>query len=270
MERFYIDNKAGEINNPNGKWGAFLPLPNGARASINSSVEGTASVWNVYRNSSDEIVIRYSFYIGKNEFWCDYNFPQNKLEYECQVNDEKNGQCPRDNIAAGLNRISSISSLMKKSVGEGFSLAPYSDGMEALKSGGYEITSPEGDVRYEKILWISPEKHEFWVNTDLAGFDAKEINHIHVEAPYMVYYELDEKTLLGHAVQFPIVIVFRNDMTSPYFYNNQPLIQIDGKRVDSVYKDCFSEKLVNEDAIENADKCLVEFLKGEYSWLNHQ
>jgi len=269
LEQFYVNKEAYETtDSPGGKWGTFLPLPKGARSSSSVSAEGTASIWDVYRNSNNEIILVYSFYIGEDRFWRVFNFSHDKLEYECKVNE----QCSLGKVITGFNSISGVSSpLEDMPLGGGFSLkTKYYGGYHALKSGGYEITSPNGDVRYEMVIWASQEKHEFGAPVDDELYwDAKEINHINAEALYMNYYKLDEKTLLGHATKLPIVIIFRNDMTSPYFHNNRSLIQIDGKRALSVYDYCISkESHIDKEALENADKCFVEFLKGEYPWLD--
>lgn len=268
LEKFYVKEETDKIkNNFGGKWGAFLPLPKFARWRSDSAAEETTSIWGVYRNSKNEIIILYSFYIDSAEFWRIFNFSQDKLEYECKVDDEQNDNCSVEKIAYGLNKVRRLSAL-KTPLGEGFYLIDSINGSYALQ-GGYEVISPEGDIRYEKIIWISPEKHEY-IN-DIIDIDTKEMNHIYVEKLTMVYYELDEKTLLGHALRFPIIIIFRNDMTSPYFKNNPSLIQIDGKRADSVYyDDCFfneGNESFMEEQIESLDKCFINFLKGEYSWL---
>ena len=269
LERFYVEKETDEINdNFDGKWGTFLPLPEGARWRADDAAEGTMSVRGVYRNSDDEIIIIYSFYVDKNMCWRVFNFSHNELEYECQGYGWN--QCLPDKMTAGLNRIRHVDTQSGASINEGFRLKNAMDGSYALRYGGYEVTSPDGDARYEKIIWISPEKHEFWVDTDRVDFDAKEINHIHAEAPYMIYYQLDEKTLLGHGIDAPIVVIFRNDMSSPYFENNPSFIQMDGKRADSVYGDCLSISYKNpvNELLERTDQCFIEFLKGEYPWLN--
>jgi len=275
IEQFYLKKEPdGTKNNLGEKWGVFLPFPKGASgdsvAMRGGVVEGTINIWDTYRNSNNEVVIVYSFYLDDNQFWRVFNFSQDKLEYECREDKEQKDQCSLNKITAGLRRMQNTGILSAAQINEGFTLNPgiTISKSYALRSGGYEIISPNGDIRYETIIWLSPEKHGLWVSRYSDGFDAKEISNIRAETPFMIYYEIDEKTILGRAANnAPIVVIFRNDMTSQYFNNNPSLIQMDGKRADAVYDDCLSETSMNAEYLENADKCFVEFLKGEYPWL---
>ena len=263
VESFYVDKQPNDIHHRiNGEWGMFLPLP-----------EEYYSFWlsGVYLNAKQEIIILYSLRIKHNEghFWRIFNLTRGILEHEYKVIADEKTQPWIDEKTAGLNEVRSASARVDTPIGEGFSLRDRQGwGTPVLRYGGFEITSPNGDTRYEKIIWISPKKHEFIVTTSHAT-DIKEVNYIHAEGKYLSLYKLDEKTLLGHLYGDETIhafIIFRNDMTSQYFENNPLLIQIDGKHIDSVYEDCISYD--SSDAYEKADKCLVEFLKGEYPWLN--
>ena len=259
LEQFYVEKQANDNLNIGEKWGAFLPLPDEYR---------NFRVSRVFLTSNQEIIILYAFSVKEkeNRFWRIYNFSQDVVD-EYQENAEQSAQHWIDEKTAGLNAIRSIdSSFRDVPTGEGFGL--YTEVIDnipyALQYGGYKVFSPNGDVRYEKVIWVTQEKHEYELLSGVA-LDIKTKNYIHLESPSMIYYKLDEKTLLGHGFSLPIVIIFRNDMTSPFFDNNSSFIQIDSKNVKSVYQSCISHETL--EVIENADKCFFEFLKGEYPWL---
>jgi hypothetical protein len=251
---FSVKNETTQSGNRySGRWGAVLPLPKGADSRF---------IGGVYLNSKQELIISYLYDVGNNKFWRFFNFSQGKLEYECRPDHD---QCVGDKLKEKLelHEILPMMMFVKNQLGEGFSIEEKMHGIYALRDGGYEVTSPQGDVRYEKIIWVSPEKHEF----TLFVYDIDIENHIRAESLSMSYYQLDEKTILGLASGKPIVILFRNDMTSPYFESNKSLVQIDGKRADSVYGECTASS-DPEESLDVSDECFVEFLKGEYPWLN--
>ena len=267
QELFYVKKDSDDSNNDFGeKWGAFLPLPEDYSNS-------TVSVSGVYTNEKQEIVILYAFNVkGETDrFWRIFNFSLGTVN-ECQADDQKKSQFCIDEKIADFNEIRAIYPSVNTPINEGFSVIGNLDwGSYALRPGGYEVTSSNGDVRYEKIIWVSPEKREVQIYS--GDLEAKTYNHIHAESLIISkLFILNEKTVLGVASEKPIVILFRNDITSPFLENNPSLIQIDGKRIDSVYGNggCFSDsyKVPVKDTIERMDQCLIEFLKGEYPWLN--
>ena len=258
LEQFYVNKESGDTNfRINGEWGMFLPLP---------EKYDYFSLWGVYLNAEQEIVILYSLPEKEKSTWCVFNLSRGIMEDEYKATIVENSRSWEKEKKAGLTEIKelSLSSLESVPIGEGFGLKEdLSLGSYALKYGGYEVISPNGDVRYEKIVWISPEKHEYIYRTRVAT-DEKAQNYIHAESNLLVFYQLDEKTLIVHqgfyGNEMHAFIVFRNDMTSPYLENHPSLIPMDGKRVDSIYNDCISYKTI-EDVIENTDKCFIEFLK---------
>jgi len=265
MEQLYVnkesDDKTFLIN---GGWGMFLPLP---------EEYDFFNLSGVYLNAKHEIIILYNIDTKAGSFWRIFNLSRGTLEHEYKVKAEQNTQHWIDEKITGYNQVASISisPLVNTPTGEGYSLRSPYEGINALKYGGYEVISPNGDTRYEKIIWISPEKHKYIVDLFSTGFDVKEVNYIHAETKYLEFYKLDEKTILGclgvwdPQRSIKAFIIFRNDMTSPYFEKNPLMILIDGKRADTVYDDCISYN--NNEVYENADKCFVEYLKGEYTWL---
>ena len=263
IEQFYVSRESINSNHrpDNGEWIMFLPFP--------EEYEGLF-LPRVYFNAKQEIIIRYSLNVKEDRYWRIFNLSRGTLEHEYKVMAEQYPQHWIDEKTAGLTEIRRISRIGGATINERFSIKDIELGAYALRS-GYEVTSPNGDVRYEKIIRVSPEKHKYIYGSRVAT-DIKEENHIHVRAYPVITYQLDEKTLLGRLGHVrgmgQAFVLFRNDMTSPYFEDNTLFIQMDGKRADSVYEYCTSYNPAGrwidvENIIENTDKCFVEFLKGE-------
>ena len=182
-----------EEESPLGRWGAILPIP--------EEVVDVGVGNNVYRNSEQEIIIQYSFGPYDARVTRFFNFSKGELEIEC-----KNDECSKEAISR-LNRLKE----------ERISLAKYTrlgDVFRHRISGGprcstpmdegYETLSPDGIVSYQKIIWLSTEKHLFF---NFLSCDEK-MPLVHAESLWFRFYPFDA-VMLGVAVNNPVAIVFK-------------------------------------------------------------
>ena len=254
IEQFYVNKKNGDIiPSLNGEWSMVLPLPE------EYEYFGLSGV---YFNINHEIIILYSFRTKEDYFWRVFNLSRGIREDEYKVLDIKRAQPWIDEKTAGLEKIHTTSFAMllsgdstrNEKLGEGFSWK------SSYNGNNYVVISPNGDMRFERIMQVYPEKYKFVAT---GPEDIQEENYIHIQTVIFRFYQLDKHTLLGNSGG--IFVIFRNDLTSPFFEKNPSFVQIDGKRVESIHGECFTGDL---DRIEKIDKCYVDFLKGEYPWLN--
>jgi uncharacterized protein YecT (DUF1311 family) len=271
------------------QWGAILPLPEWANWG-GSPFYGTYGTGNdfvsgkVYKNDEGDVIVTYYFYVEKKQIVRFYNLTKGILGPECTGYDIT---VPTDaNIVDSICYKSQTAKLqelrpVKKikdgllgfHVGNGQTFLADSEAQPCTMDAGYNIISDAdgSTLRHEKIIWI-PNKARINLRADRCampnGFRTILFTRA-ISLNFFDFYRLDDNRLLGLSYGAPVVIIFNNDLTSPFFDGNKSFFVVDAKKIDKAYDECsyvssFSSLIYLTDSeLELADECIINFIRRE-------
>jgi hypothetical protein len=149
------------------------------------------------------------------------------------------------------------------------------NGHGLFSDGGNECTTlSAGDhivsaTRNEKIIWI-PNKARSSFCDSFDGKNSFRDSHFTYAIPldFFGFYRLDDNRVLGVSANVPAVIIFKNDLTSPFFKDNKDFFVVDAEKINKAYLQCFyasdwSRIYPTDSELELTDKCMINFIRGE-------